>query len=104
MKIVLAFFLSCFALSAMAQEPQLQTRQGPTACAKRELVIEKLIKRFGETLRTVGLQRTGNVVESYASDKTGTWTILITRPDGMSCLLAAGEFWVDASEPPGDPL
>ena len=33
------------------------------------------------------------VVEIYSSEETGTWTILMTRPDGMSCLLAAGQRW-----------
>ena len=56
-------------------------------------MVAKLAKRFGETLRSVGLQRAEGLVEVYASEKTGTWTILVTRPDGMSCLLAAGELW-----------
>ena len=63
------------------------------ACAARAEVVAKLAQRFGETLRSVGLQRTDGLVEIYASETTGTWTILVTRPDGMSCLLAAGELW-----------
>lgn len=63
------------------------------ACAARGEVVAKLAQRFGETLRSVGLQRADGLVEVYASEKTGTWTILVTRPDGMSCLLAAGELW-----------
>lgn len=63
------------------------------ACAARGEVVAKLAHRFGETLRSVGLQRAEGLVEVYASEKTGTWTILVTRPDGMSCLLAAGELW-----------
>jgi hypothetical protein len=65
------------------------------ACAARAEVVAKLAQRFGETLRSVGLQRADGLVEIYASEKTGTWTILVTRPDGMSCLLAAGELWED---------
>ena len=65
------------------------------ACAARGEVVAKLAQRFGETLRSVGLQRADGLVEIYASEKTGTWTILVTRPDGMSCLLAAGELWED---------
>ena len=63
------------------------------ACAARGEVVAKLAQRFGETLRSVGLQRADGLVEVYASETTGTWTILVTRPDGMSCLLAAGELW-----------
>lgn len=31
-------------------------------------------------------------IEVYASPD-GTWTIVTTRPDGMSCLMAAGQAW-----------
>jgi hypothetical protein len=64
-----------------------------SACAARGEVVAKLAQRFGETLRSAGLQRADGLVEVYASEETGTWTILVTRPDGMSCLLAAGELW-----------
>ncbi len=65
------------------------------ACAARGEVVAKLEQRFGETLRSAGLQRKDGLVEVFASEKTGTWTILVTRPDGLSCLLAAGELWED---------
>ena len=26
----------------------------------------------------------------YASDDTGTWTVTVTLPDGMTCLVASG--------------
>jgi hypothetical protein len=62
-------------------------------CAKRTQVVQKLLDHFGETLRSVGLQQGDGVVEVYSSEATGTWTILKTRPDGISCLLAAGQLW-----------
>jgi hypothetical protein len=62
-------------------------------CAERSSVVRKLEERFGETLRSLGLHRDDGLVEIYSSEKTGTWTILLTHPDGMSCLLAAGQSW-----------
>ena len=53
-------------------------------------MIRKLEEKFGETLRSIGLHQTDGVVEVYCSEETGTWTILMTRPDGMSCLIAVG--------------
>jgi hypothetical protein len=90
-------FISCiiillFPISVFAQETQ--------ACAERSRVVQKLHEKFGETLRSFGL-RDNVVVEVYSSEETGTWTILMTRPDGMSCLLAAGQAWEII--PPGDP-
>lgn len=67
--------------------------EGRPACAERTELVQKLKDRFGETLRSVGLHQTDGVVEVYSSDSTGTWTILVTRPDGIACLLAAGQMW-----------
>jgi hypothetical protein len=39
------------------------------------------------------------VIEVYSSEETGTWTILVTRPDGTSCLLAAGQRWEQDVQP-----
>jgi hypothetical protein len=79
-------------IALLACTPNAEARE-TGACAARGEVIAKLAQRFGETLRSIGLQRAEGVVEVYASERTGTWTILVTRPDGMSCLLAAGELW-----------
>lgn len=38
------------------------------------------------------------VVEIYASDETGSWTILVTDSRGVSCLLAAGESFEEAGD------
>ena len=75
------------------------------ACAAREKVIKKLSEQFGETLKSLGMHKDDAVIEVYSSDDTGTWTILVTRPDGTSCLLAAGQRWEQDVQPitaPGD--
>jgi hypothetical protein len=83
-------------LLATTPHAEAEDRQ---ACAERGEVIRKLEERFGETLRSIGLQQDENLVEVYSSERTGTWTILMTRPDGMSCLLAAGELWEQDAQP-----
>ena len=46
----------------------------------------------------MGLVSNGSILEVLAS-KDGSWTISVTRPDGMSCVVAAGEAWEDMHEP-----
>ena len=41
----------------------------------------------------MGLSNNGGVVEILTSPKGVTWTIIITMPNGMSCLVAAGKNW-----------
>lgn len=61
-------------------------------CGERKAVIAALTERHGERRQAIGLGRDGSgVVEFYASPETGSWTILFTRPDGITCLIAAGE-------------
>jgi hypothetical protein len=79
-------------IGLMATTPYAEASDGEP-CAARDEVVRKLEERFGETLQSVGLQQDENLVEVYSSERTGSWTILMTRPDGMSCLLAAGQLW-----------
>jgi hypothetical protein len=69
------------------------------ACADREQVVARLAEQYGETLQSVGMNNDNAVLEIYASEDTGTWTILVTRPDGVACLIAAGEMWEGDAAP-----
>ncbi len=67
-------------------------------CAKRDLVVQRLQEKFGETQRGIGLNQTDGLLEIFTSPATGTWTILMTKPDGSTCLLAAGRRWAEAHQ------
>jgi hypothetical protein len=73
-------------------------RAQQATCADRGDVVERLQTKYGETRQSIGLGRNNGVVEVYASDETGTWTILLSRPDGMACLVAAGEYFESLNE------
>lgn len=64
-----------------------------TTCAERAVVVEQLQERYGETRQSMGLGQNNAVVEVFASADTGTWTIVVTMPSGMTCLVASGESW-----------
>jgi hypothetical protein len=82
----------------MALSVQPAAAQG-RACAARAQVVERLAERYGETLVSMGMHANSGVVEVYASEATGTWTILVTTPDGTACLIAAGEMWESDAAP-----
>lgn len=63
------------------------------SCAERNLIVDRLSTKYGETRQSAGLNQNNGMVEVFASDQTGTWTILVTMPNGMSCLMAAGKAW-----------
>ncbi len=62
-------------------------------CGERTVIVQRLQEKYGETRQSMGLQQNNGVVEIFASADSGTWTILVTMPNGMSCLVAAGEAW-----------
>jgi hypothetical protein len=75
-----------------------------SVCGKRDEIVRQLGEKYGETRRSLGLAQGRGVVELYASDETGSWTILVTSPQGLSCLIAAGEaFQVDPVAVAGNP-
>ena len=64
-----------------------------TACVtERGDVIKQLSAQYNENPVAMGLVQDGSVLEVLVA-KSGTWTILVTRPDGVSCVVAAGEAW-----------
>jgi hypothetical protein len=76
------------------------------SCGPRAMVLAALADRFGESRRGYGLAGEAAVMEVFASDETGTWTITITTPDGVTCLAASGvgfETLAESLPPPGDP-
>lgn len=62
-------------------------------CGPRKALTKKLEQSYGETRQSIGLTGGNAVFEVWVSDKTGSWTMLLTRPDGTSCVLAVGEDW-----------
>lgn len=63
-----------------------------TVCAERAELASRLESRYTEFPRSLGLASNGTVFEVFTSRK-GTWSLLVTHPDGRSCLVAAGEAW-----------
>ena len=59
-------------------------------CDSREAVTALLADRYGETRRSIGIAGQAAVMELFASDATGTWSITLTLPDGRMCLMASG--------------
>lgn len=61
-------------------------------CGERNRVVDQFRKEFHEAPAAVGLVSEDTLLELLTSEK-GTWTIIITRPDGASCLMASGVAW-----------
>ncbi len=71
-----------------------------TICGERDHIVNTLTGRFGETPQSWGMGPGNRIVEVYASEETGTWTITVTAPNGTTCLVASGQYWENLLPPP----
>ena len=76
----------------------------PTRCAPHEEVERHLAERFAEQPVGIGVTLQGALMEVFAGPE-GTWTVVISNPNGITCMVAAGEGWRTLTpEEPDDPL
>ena len=64
---------------------------GPV-CGRHETVARRLAEDYGEVRTAIGLAGDRRLIEVYVSAR-GTFSIVVTSPDGRACLMAAGEGW-----------
>ncbi|WP_170481131.1 hypothetical protein [Ruegeria arenilitoris] len=87
--IVLTFGMAAAAPPAFAQN-----------CAEREHLITKLQNSYSEKLAFGGLQKTRgaqSVMEVWTSEETGSYTVLVTHANGISCIVAVGTDFFEAT-------
>ena len=75
-----AFFVSGPALA----QPQ---------CAPRDALLEELESAYGEVPAGLGVIHDGALLEIVMTPDGATWSMVLTSPGGISCLVATGEGW-----------
>lgn len=90
-RISAVFGVALMAAAAMLHPADAQ-RIDPARCGAHDDIRAALSDRFEEKRTSIGLIGDHSLVEVYASP-SGTWTILMTRADGNSCIMAAGHSW-----------
>lgn len=74
--------------------------QAQMVCGDRSKMVGYLDRDYQESRSGLGLASNGAVVELYTA-KTGTWTMLITKPGGNTCVIGSGESWETQLTPQG---
>ncbi|MFQ5958023.1 MAG: hypothetical protein ACE5LF_01500 [Alphaproteobacteria bacterium] len=62
------------------------------ACGDRDKFVVLLGENYAERAVAIGLTASGRVLEVFTA-LSGTWTILVTYPNGVTCVVATGESW-----------
>jgi hypothetical protein len=72
--------------------------QSSRNCGPRDVVVERLADGYGETRQSMGLGANNSVIEVFASEETGSWTITVTSVNGTTCLVASGQAFETLNE------
>lgn len=91
------FYLLSFGIGAMLLATTHAQAQGAN-CAPHSAIVERLAENYGERRQSMGLGN-NTVIEVFASDTTGTWTITVTAAGGLTCLVAAGNAFQITTDP-----
>lgn len=92
-----AKFSAVLFLGAVASNYAAAADQQRTACGPHTDVVKALGDRFHETQSAMALTSAGTLLEVLTANDGATWTIIVSRPDGLSCVVAAGQNWQDKS-------
>jgi hypothetical protein len=92
-KTILAGFIAAPAILATASVGG-NSAHAQVNCDARKSLLAKLDTGYDEQPVASGVASSGNLVELLISSG-GTWTILITNPNGITCIAAVGEDWQD---------
>lgn len=63
-------------------------------CGDRNRVVAVLADRYGEHQAGFGIADRGVIMEVWAG-ASGSWTLLLTLPDGQTCIVAVGTRYQD---------
>lgn len=80
------------------------TITGQFVCNEHDFVVKQFKDNLGEAPAARGITEDGWLFELLVSER-GSWSVLLTQPDGTSCLVASGsDFEAEKVEIPGVPL
>ncbi len=86
-RLVIALSAAIFAFNA-----NVASAQDMVACGDRKEIITELKEQFSERPVSIGLAKNGAVLELFVSPNR-TFSLIMTQPTGLSCLIAGGDHW-----------
>lgn len=96
-------FLVAVAISMFKMQPVWS--QSQPFCEKRDAILTSLFRDYGEMLSYRALTGDNHMIELTVNTDKGTWTLLRTFTDGVTCVAGSGENWrVLVPTPLGDPM
>jgi hypothetical protein len=67
-------------------------------CLPHNQVMKQITKVYGEKLKIMGVSHSGELLEITVAPN-GSWSVFLTTPTKITCLLVAGSDWIMAPKP-----
>lgn len=64
-------------------------------CGDPDALAAKLAEKYDERAVAFGIGLDGSLLQIFAAPDGETYTVVVQRPDGDACAVAAGENWTD---------
>jgi len=84
--------IAALALAAPASPGNAEVSH-ETNCGQRTTVLNYLSAKYSEKPIAMGIAANGGLIEVLSSLEGTTFTIIVTMPEGETCMVAAGESW-----------
>lgn len=91
-RITLAVSAVALAAAVTSHPVSAQQQQAP-ACVKRTELLSHLSNKFQEAPVAMGVADNGALLEVFSTTDGATWTVALTMPSGVTCLVATGQSW-----------
>lgn len=62
------------------------------ACGKRAELLAQFARQYGEAPNAIGITDQGALLDLLVSP-AGTWTMMMTMPGSLTCIVATGRYW-----------
>jgi hypothetical protein len=90
--------------AAVTATASAQANEQSTGCHEPKVIARLLSTDFSERPVAYGLQQDGTLMQIFASKTGETWTVVLTTPAGLSCIVAEGTRWENLPAGPDGPL
>lgn len=102
LKLVVACLMVLTAFVASRANADPHSRMSQPRCTDHTSFTNHLKSKYRESQVGMGFVSPTDIIEVYVS-KSGSFTVLVTKPNGETCLVAAGKGWEDLKAENLDP-
>ncbi|HEV7253854.1 MAG TPA: hypothetical protein VGN97_12280 [Mesorhizobium sp.] len=85
--------LALISLAALALAWAVREADAQVLCTSTDAMLRRLQERYGEEPTAAGVSARGELITLVVDPKDGSWSVVRTLPNGMTCGVIGGEGW-----------